>query len=70
MRIEKREKKLITSSLAQWSSYIGQAETNSSGNIYFQFKFAANDTVFDRDARRSGPIIHFVGMDTLLQNLL
>ena len=26
--------------------------------------------VFDRDARRSGPTIHFVGLETLVQNLL
>ena len=26
--------------------------------------------IFDRDARRSGPTIHFVGLETLIQNLL
>ena len=26
--------------------------------------------IFDRDARRSGPTIHFVGLETLVQNLM
>ena len=38
-------------------------------NVFLLENFNKN-TFFDRDARRSGPTIHFVGLETLVQNLL
>ena len=37
--------------------------------LYFQSQFSMSkiDGIFDRDARRSGPTIHFVGLGTLVK---
>ena len=45
---------------------LGQMKQMKDKNILILFSVA----FFDRDARRSGPTIHFVGFVTLVQNLL